>query len=183
MQRPCMRCEQPWSEFSRLARPRRNYLFLQYITLVLGAKHWKHIDTGRVTMYGETTVHIGNSIVDVEDNYRIHVDRHGAIWDGVSTHMLCKWEWLFSGARTCNDLTWGVSSHKVNFVSNSWPLQLWTQRVGNHGQGIVYLHSTSAFILAEILVRSPRKLFVFVMKINFTGSRYPKNTSLLLNTK
>ena len=25
-------------------------------------------DTGRVTMYSETTVHIGNSIVEVEDN-------------------------------------------------------------------------------------------------------------------
>ena len=26
-------------------------------------------------MYGETTVHIGSSIVEVEDNYSIHIDR------------------------------------------------------------------------------------------------------------
>ena len=35
-------------------------------------------------MYSETTVHAGNSILEVEDNYRIHIDRQ-AIQDSVST--------------------------------------------------------------------------------------------------
>ena len=35
-------------------------------------------------MYGETTVHIGNSKVEVEDNYMMHKDRQ-AVQDSVST--------------------------------------------------------------------------------------------------
>ena len=32
-------------------------------------------ETGQVTMYSETTVHMGNSIVEEEDNYMMHIDR------------------------------------------------------------------------------------------------------------
>ena len=37
-------------------------------------------------MYGETTVHIGNSNV-VNDNYMMHKDRQ-AIYDSVSTYLI-----------------------------------------------------------------------------------------------
>ena len=41
-------------------------------------------------MYDETTVHIENSNVEVNDNYMMHIDRQ-AIYDSVSTLPLLSW--------------------------------------------------------------------------------------------
>ena len=35
----------------------------------------------------------------------------------------------------------------------------------------------SVAVLAEISLRSPRKIFIFIIKYIFTGSKYPKNKS------
>ena len=39
----------------------------------------------------------------------------------------------------------------------------------------LYCVTTSVAVLAEISLRSPRKLFIFIIKKKIIGSKYPKN--------